>query len=151
MITRWSTMLAVLLASLDAQAVTITWDCNTEPDLLEYRLERSRDNAAWGVVKTVAHQASCQTLTTQDGSRLVPLQRYYYRLFAIDRAKNSSPPSPTTDASQIVIPSSPISGAGGITEDPLPPSPWSGATPPPPVVTPPPSWSSPRRSPLWRR
>ncbi len=130
--------LALAVARPVEAAVTVSWACNHEPDMLEYRLERSRDNATWGVLQTVAHPPGCQTITTQDGSRLVPLQRYYYRLFAIDQAQNSSPPSPTTDASQIVIPSSPISGAGGITEDPLPPSPWSGATPPPPIVTPPP-------------
>ena len=126
----------VMAVSLPAEAiVTISWSCNPEPDMLEYRLERASGSGPWGVIKTVPHPKPCTSpVTTQDTGYLAPGVKSY-RLFAIDTTKNSSPPSNTAS---ITIPVPPISSPGGMEEAALPPSPWVAQTPPPPVITPPP-------------
>lgn len=126
-----------LAVEAPAASVTITWDCNKEADMLEYRLEAS-SGGPWGVVKIIPHPIPCTSpITTQDARYLAPGEKLY-RVFAIDTSKNSSLPS---ESASVTIPVPPISSPGGMTEEPLPPSPWlapPAPTPPPPIVTPPP-------------
>lgn len=126
----------VLLWTVPAFAETFTWGCNAEPDMKEYRGERS-DNAgaSYGVLFTKAHVPGCSELSFQSTAYVKPGDKLG-RLFACDKVGNCSNPSapyPYKIATPI------IGNPGGQTETPLPPSPFAGAvTPPPPVVTPPP-------------
>lgn len=120
-----------LLVSLPVCAETVTWDCNTEPDMKEYRGERSADaGASWGVLFTKPHVPGCTQLSYQSTTYVKPGDKLG-RLFACDKAGNCSGPSATVPY-KIATP--PVGNPGGQTETPLPPSPFGAVTPPPPPV-----------------
>ena len=122
-----------LLWAWPVSAETFTWDCNTEPDMKEYRGERSADAGAnWGVLFTKPHVAGCTQLSSQNTAYVKPGDKLG-RLFACDKVGNCSGPSATVPY-KIATP--PVGSPGGQTEAPLPPSPSPPvvAPPPPPVV-----------------
>jgi hypothetical protein len=140
------TLLLLLLVPALAHALTITWDCNTEADMKEYRLELSKDQQDWRVEGIKAHTTGCNRLSMDIGRYLDPGPRWA-RAFALDKVGNSSQPSKAFD---FVIKPSPIGGAGQ-TEATKPASPWGTSTPPPPPVpqpVPPPTPPPPPVKPL---
>ncbi len=118
-------------------AVTISWDCNPEADMRDYRVERSSNAGQyWGVLAEVPHPVPCQSpVATRDTTYLNPGEKLY-RLFALDQSGNISTAS---RSAAITIPVSPIGNPGGQTEQPLPPSPGSTAPPPTPTPVPTPT------------
>ena len=134
-------MLLLLACPASAGAVTVSWDCNPEVDMKEYRLEYSADaGSSWGVVSTIPHPAACvspiqHTITAYlaPGSKLV-------RLFAGDISGNwSTPAGPLGFTVKPPL----IGNPGGYIEPVFPPSPYVPGmdpppAPPPPVVVPPP-------------
>lgn len=130
--------LALLSLTGEAFALTVSWTCNPEPDMKEYRVESSKDaGTSWGVEATWPHPKPCTSPISMGITRyMVPGERLF-RLFAIDNAGNVSR-QPSEPASYSVKPS-PIGNPTGQEEVALPPSPYTvpPATPPPPVVTPP--------------
>lgn len=121
-------------------AETVTWTCNTEADMKEYRDERSSDGGnTWGVVGVVEHVPGCKTLSLKNPNVVTPGVKLH-RIFAIDTSGNESAPSPEVS---MTIKAAPIGNPGGQTEPTLPASPYKPnatppVTPPPPVVTLPP-------------
>lgn len=112
-------------------AVTISWDCNPEADMRDYRVERSSNAGQyWGVLAEVPHPVPCQSpVATRDTTYLNPGEKLY-RLFARDQSGNISTAS---RSAAITIPVSPIGNPGGQVEQPLPPSPLVVVAPPPPT------------------
>lgn len=138
-------LLSILLPSRAVAAIVVTWDCNTEADMANYRVEYSRDNGgSWGIEANVDHVPGCQT--QQLGiTRYIAPGKKLYRLFAGDKSGNMSLPSRTVEFVQPILP---IGSPGGQEEAPLPPSPYKpdvipapvppAPTPVPPAPTPPP-------------
>ncbi len=131
-------VLTTVLCAAPAWSATISWDCNPEPDMKEYRVESSKDaGKSWGIEATWPHPKPCTSPVSMGITRyMVPGERLF-RLFAIDTAGNVAR-QPSEPASYAVKPS-PIGNPGGQEEAALPPSPYKEApvTPPPPVVPPP--------------
>lgn len=131
-------MLRVLLFSLallsitgEAFALTVSWDCNPEADMKEYRVEYSNDGvASWGVEGTVPHLQPCTSPVSMGVTRYLKPGSKLYRVFAIDTTGNVSGPSATAPYT-VTVP--PIGNPGGQVEESLPPSPYR-----PDVVVPPP-------------
>ena len=131
-------MLRVLLFSLallsitgEALAVTVSWDCNPEADMKEYRVEYSADaGASWGVEGTIPHLKPCTSPVSMGVTRYLKPGSKLYRVFAIDTTGNVSGPSATAPYT-VTVP--PIGNPGGQEEAPIPPSPYNATpTPPPP-------------------
>ena len=138
-------MLRVLLLSLallsitgEAFALTVSWTCNPEPDMKEYRVESSKDaGKSWGIEATWPHPKPCVSPVKMSITRYLAPGERLFRVFGIDTAGNVAR-QPSEPASYTVKPS-PIGNPGGQEEAALPPSPYKEApvTPPPPVVPPP--------------
>ena len=136
--------LALLSITGEAFALTVSWTCNPEPDMKEYRVESSKDaGKSWGIEATWPHPKPCTSPVSMGITRyMVPGERLF-RVFGIDTAGNVAR-QPSEPASYTVKPS-PIGNPGGQEEAALPPSPYKEdpvpmpppITPPPPVVTPP--------------
>lgn len=139
------TTLGLIWLSLAGQAfaLTVSWDCNKEPDMKEYRVEYSADvGASWGVEATVPHPQPCTSPVRLGVTRYLKPGPKLYRVFALDTAGNTSTPS--ASAPYLVKPPL-IGNPGGQEEALLQPSPYKAPLPiptpvPPPVVppTPPP-------------
>lgn len=139
-------IVAILVWPGFAGALTVSWDCNQEADMKEYRLEYSSSQTGpWGVVGTYPHPVPCTSpIKVQDNRYLAPGTKRW-RVFASDQVNQVSEPSMTAT---FTVQVSPIGNPGGQTEQPLPPSPFNPDVPapvplpvppiPPPVVTPPP-------------
>lgn len=127
-------LLTILLSASSSFAVTLEWPCNDESDMKDYRLEYATEPAyAWGVVDRIEHIDGCESIRYPDSRYLAP-GRKRYRVFAGNRDRHYSTPSPEA---WITIPVSPVGNPGGSTEVPLPPSPYDGNTDLPPVWPPP--------------
>lgn len=123
-------LLGILLPLHAMAAIVVTWDCNTEADMANYRVEYSRDNgSSWGVEANVDHMPGCKTQELRITRYIAPGKKLY-RLFAGDKSGNTSLPSQTAE---FVQPISPIGNPGGQAEESLPLSPYR-----PDVVVPPP-------------
>ncbi|MGH7488164.1 MAG: fibronectin type III domain-containing protein, partial [bacterium] len=74
--------------------ILIQWAANQEPDLAGYRLYRTADKEKARDMRlmTVAGHASVEDIAFIDKS-LTPIERYYYRLTAIDQSSNESIPT----------------------------------------------------------
>ncbi|QOJ33891.1 MAG: hypothetical protein HRU82_02530 [Nitrospira sp.] len=127
-------VLTTVLCAAPAWSATISWDCNTESDMKEYRLERSGDaGASWGVASMIPHPQPCVSpITLQYGAYLAPGTKLF-RLFAGDKAGNWSQPS---NVVSLTVKPPIIGNTGGQVEQPLPPSPFVPVVNPPPVVRP---------------
>ena len=118
-----------------AVQVTITWDCNTEADVMAYGIEMGRGNG-WGLVAVIPHRmnggaAACASPRSFQDIRYIAPGTVQYRIFAIDRTNNFSIPT----VRSVTIPDQ-----GGGSEHPLQPSLYDGSSisPPPPGPPPPP-------------
>lgn len=132
--------LSLLLSAAPAWSATISWTCNPESDMKEYRVEYSADGgASWGIEATVPHPKPCTSPVSFGVTRYLKPGPKLFRLFSIDIAGNVST-KPSEPASYTVKPPL-IGNPGGQEEAPIPPSPYKPApTPtPPPVVPPPPA------------
>ena len=131
--------LALLSITGEAFALTVSWDCNPEPDMKEYRVESSKDaGKSWGIEATWPHPKPCVSPVKMSITRYLAPGERLFRVFGIDTAGNVAR-QPSEPASYTVKPS-PIGNPGGQEEAALPPSPYKDApvTPPPPVVVLPP-------------
>lgn len=83
--------MVVALAS-EAFALTVSWTCNPEPDMKEYRVESSKDaGKSWGIEATWPHPKPCTSPVSMGITRyMVPGERLF-RLFAIDTAGKVKP------------------------------------------------------------
>lgn len=133
-------ILVLLACTGEAFALTVSWTCNPEPDMKEYRVESSKDaGTSWGVEATWPHPKPCTSPISMGITRyMVPGERLF-RVFAIDTAGNVAR-QPSQPASYTVKPS-PIGTPIGQEEAALPPSPYKEVpvAPPPPVVVLPPA------------
>ena len=104
--------LALLSITGEAFALTVSWTCNPEPDMKEYRVESSKDaGKSWGIEATWPHPKPCTSPVSMGITRyMVPGERLF-RLFAIDTAGNVAR-QPSEPASYTVKPS-PIGNPGG--------------------------------------
>ena len=127
--------LALLSITGEAFALTVSWTCNPEPDMKEYRVESSKDaGKSWGIEATWPHPKPCTSPVSMGITRyMVPGERLF-RLFAIDTAGNVAR-QPSEPASYAVKPS-PIGNPGGQEEAALPPSPYVPPIDPPPAPPP---------------
>ena len=80
-----------LVAVADDAAISLVWDANSEPDLAGYRVLRG--NAPDATLQALTPEPVERT--TYRDARVVPGQRYWYAVQAVDTAvpPNSSPPS----------------------------------------------------------
>ncbi len=123
--------LTLALWAAPSWALTVSWDCNPEPDVTAYRVEYSRDaGVSWGVEGMVPHPTPCVSPVTLDSRRYLAPGQKLIRVFALDADGNHSLPSQSVP--YVVLPQ-PVGNTGGRVEDPLPPSPYV-----PVVVLPPP-------------
>lgn len=145
-------VLIILLSASPAWPATISWNCNPESDMKEYRVEYSADGgASWGIEATVPHPKPCTSPVSFGVTRYLKPGPKLFRLFAIDTAGNVAT-KPSEPASYTVKPP-PIGNPGGQEEAPIPPSPYKPApvpTPPPPIVPPPPVVPPPTPPPVAR-
>jgi hypothetical protein len=97
--------LALLSITGEAFALTVSWTCNPEPDMKEYRVESSKDaGKSWGIEATWPHPKPCTSPVSMGITRyMVPGERLF-RLFAIDTAGNVAR-QPSEPASYTVKPS----------------------------------------------
>ena len=138
--------LALLSITGEAFALTVSWTCNPEPDMKEYRVESSKDaGKSWGVEAIWPHPKPCVSPVKMSITRYLAPGERLFRVFGIDTAGNVAR-QPSEPASYTVKPS-PIGNPGGQEEAALPPSPYKAtptppapppAPPPPPVIVPPP-------------
>ena len=127
--------LALLSITGEAFALTVSWTCNPEPDMKEYRVESSKDaGKSWGVEAIWPHPKPCVSPVKMSITRyMVPGERLF-RVFSIDLAGNVAL-LPSQPASYTVKPS-PIGTPIGQEEAALPPSPYKAGTVPPVVIPP---------------
>ena len=132
-------LFTVLALAGEVSALTVSWNCNPETDMQEYRVEYSADSgASWGVEATVPHPKPCTSPVSLGITRYLKPGPKLYRVFALDRASNASKPS---DPASYTVKPPLIGNTGGQEETAIPPSPYKPSptpAPPPPIVTPPP-------------
>lgn len=139
MVAKYSSALVIVLLSIllplhAMAAIVVSWDCNTEADMANYRVEYSRDGgSSWGVEANVDHVPGCKTQELGITRYITPGKKLY-RLFAGDKSGNTSLPS---KAVEYIKPVSPIGNPGGQEEAALPPSPFGGDAVTPPAPPPP--------------
>lgn len=110
-------LLLVCLALLvsvtgEAFALTVSWTCNPEPDMKEYRVESSKDaGKSWGIEATWPHPKPCVSPVKMSITRYLAPGERLFRVFGIDTAGNVAR-QPSEPASYTVKPS-PIGNPGG--------------------------------------